>query len=68
MEDARQIDAAWREDFAAALRRPLPVRMEYAFIRTPQPVIDDAPYRVFETMQDYRRWCREALPSWLGLD
>jgi hypothetical protein len=31
-----------------------------------KPVLDDAPYRSFETMADYRRWCEDNLPSWLG--
>ncbi len=60
------IDPEWVRDFEAALRRPLRQRMDYAFIRTRKPVIDDEPYRVFETMEDYRRWCRESLPAWLG--
>jgi hypothetical protein len=45
---------------------PLEQRMRYAFIRTKKPVYDDAPYRSFETMEDYRRWCEETLPSWLA--
>jgi hypothetical protein len=40
--------------------------MDYSFIWIRQPVIHDRPYRTFETMADYRRWCREALPSYLG--
>ncbi|MBM4080370.1 MAG: hypothetical protein FJ278_11775 [Planctomycetes bacterium] len=56
----------WLEEFEAAARRPLAVRMRYAFIHTYKPVLDDAPYRSFDTMEDYRRWCEENLPSWLG--
>ena len=62
----RRIDPEWARDFEAALRRPLRDRFDLAFIRTPHPVIDDEPYRVFSTMEEYRRWCRSALPSWLG--
>jgi hypothetical protein len=40
--------------------------MKYAFIKTYRPVLDDAPYRSFDTMQDYRDWCEQNLPSWLG--
>ena len=54
------------DEFEAAARRPLATRWRYAFIRTYKPVLDDAPYRSFETMADYRRWCEENLPSWLG--
>jgi hypothetical protein len=57
---------AWEEEFAAAARRPLAVRLRYAFVRTYKPVLDDAPFRSFEQMADYRRWCETQLPSWLG--
>lgn len=40
--------------------------MRYAFIRTYKPVLDDEPYRSFDTMAEYRRWCELNLPSWLG--
>lgn len=60
------IPADWLADFEAAARRPLKTRMHYAFIRTYKPVLDDAPYRSFDTMEEYRRWCEENLPDWLG--
>jgi len=63
---AAEIPAEWLEEFEAAARRPLRTRMRYAFIRTYKPVLDDAPYRAFDTMADYRRWCEENLPDWLG--
>jgi len=53
-------------DFEAASRRPLRQRMRYAFIHTHKPVMDDAPFRAFDTTDDYRRWCEENLPDWLG--
>ena len=56
----------WLEEFEAAARRDLPTRFRYAFIRTYRPVLDDAAYRAFDTMADYRRWCEENLPDWLG--
>jgi len=56
----------WFEEFEAAARRPLPLRMRYAFIRTYKPVLDDASFRAFGTMADYRAWCEENLPEWLG--
>ncbi len=60
------IPPEWLQEFEAAARRPLETRMRYAFIRTYKPVLDDAPYRAFDTMEDYRRWCEEDLPEWLG--
>lgn len=56
----------WLEEFEAAARRPLAQRMKYAFIRTYKPVLDDAPFRAFETMIEYRAWCEANLPDWLG--
>lgn len=61
-----QIPAEWLAEFEAAERRPLATRFRYAFIKTYKPVMDDAPYRSFETTADYRKWCEENLPDWLG--
>jgi hypothetical protein len=60
------IPQEWLEEFEAARRRPLETRLRYAFVRTYKPVLDDASYRSFDTMEDYRRWCEENLPDWLG--
>ena len=43
----------------------LKTRWRYAFIKTYKPVIDDG-FPAFGTMEDYRRWCEENLPRWLG--
>jgi len=56
----------WIAEFEAAARRPLRQRMRYAFIRTYKPILDDAPFRAFDTMAEYRAWCETHLPSWLG--
>lgn len=58
--------AEWRREFEAAARRPLPLRMKYAFIKTYKPVMDDARFRAFDTMEQYRQWCEANLPKWLG--
>ncbi len=60
------IASDWLADFEAARRRPLEVRMRYAFIRTYKPVLDDASYRAFDTTAEYRDWCQQSLPGWLG--
>ena len=60
------IPADWLAEFEAAARRPLPLRFRYAFIRTYKPVLDDSRFRAFDTTADYRRWCEENLPDWLG--
>lgn len=60
------IQREWLEEFEAAARRPLKIRLDYSFIKTYKPVMDDASFRSFDTMEDYRRWCEEKLPRWLG--
>jgi hypothetical protein len=44
----------------------LKTRLRYAFVHTYKPVLDDARYRSFDTMAEYRAWCERELPSWLG--
>ena len=61
-----EIPDDWLAEFEAARRRPLAVRMRYAFVRTYKPVLDDEPYRSFESTQAYREWCEKHLPEWLG--
>jgi hypothetical protein len=56
----------WHAEFEAAAKRPLSVRLRYAFIHTYKPVLDDAKYRSFDTMEEYRKWCEANLPDWLG--
>jgi hypothetical protein len=60
------IPAEWLAEFEAASKRSLEDRFRYSFIRTYKPVLDDAEYRSFDTMEEYRRWCEENLPDWLG--
>ena len=64
--EAVTIPRDWQEEFEAAARRPLRERFRYAFIKTYKPVMDDAEFRAFDTTADYRRWCEENLPGWLG--
>ncbi len=56
----------WWDEFEAAARRSLETRLRYSFIRTYKPVLDDATYRAFDSMEGYRRWCEQSLPDWLG--
>jgi len=58
-------DQTWRE-FEAMAKRPVSQRIRYGFVYTYKPVLDDAPYRSFETMEEYRTWCEANLPAWLG--
>lgn len=63
---AEELEMQWVAEFEAAARRSLQQRMRYAFIKTYKPVLDDAPFRAFNTTAEYRRWCEENLPDWLG--
>jgi hypothetical protein len=64
--ESQSIPADLLADFEAAARRPLRQRMRYAFIHTYKPVLDDAPFRAFDTIADYRSRCEQNLPDWLG--
>lgn len=60
-------ERTWREvEFACAIRRSPRARIRRGWIKTYQPVLDDAPYRIFPSMRQYSRWCQARLPSWLG--
>ena len=63
---SKPIPSEWLAEFEAAAGRDLRTRFRYAFIRTYRPVLDDATYRSFESMDEYRRWCEKHLPDWLG--
>ena len=56
----------FRDQCRRQLRRPLKDRIKYGFCRVYKPVLDDAPYRVFATMAEYRAWCEANLPEYLG--
>jgi hypothetical protein len=58
--------AEWMAEFEAHAHRSVRTRFRYAFIRTYKPVLDDARYRSFDTTAQYRAWCEQHLPSWLG--
>ncbi len=52
--------------FEAKAKRGLKTRLRYALLRTYKLVPDYARNRSFDTMEEYRRWCNEKLPEWLG--
>jgi hypothetical protein len=66
MSTGSDIPREWLEEFDVAAARPLRERFRYAVIHTYKPVLDDAPFRAFDTMEQYRQWCEENLPDWLG--
>jgi len=66
IQDNDDIPKDWLEEFEAAGKRPLEMRWKYAFIKTYKPVLDDAKYRSWKSTAEYRQWCEENLPEWLG--
>ena len=55
-------------DFAAAQERPLDEHLRRSQLRTYKPVLDDRPWRAFKTNTEYREWCNNELPAWLGYE
>ncbi len=56
----------FKEQCRRQLEKSVAQRIKYGFFRQYKPVLDDAPYRVFETMAEYRKWADENLPRYLG--
>ncbi|HKC63421.1 MAG TPA: hypothetical protein VKB86_07280 [Pyrinomonadaceae bacterium] len=48
------------------LARSVEARMRYGFCYVYKPVLDDADWRSFSSTAEYRRWCRDNLPDYLG--
>jgi hypothetical protein len=62
----QEADEAFREQCRRGLARPLKDRIKYGFYRMHRPVLDDAPWRSFDSMAEYRDWCDKNLPEYLG--
>lgn len=59
-------EEAWREQCRRQLERDVATRIKYGFCHVYKPVLDDAPWRAFATMAQYRDWCEQNLPAYLG--
>ncbi len=59
-------EAQWADQCRRGIARPLRDRIRFGFVKTRRPVLDDAPFRVFDSMEEYRRWGHENLPEFLG--
>jgi hypothetical protein len=62
----QQTDELFREQCRRQMARPLELRIKYGFFRVYKPVLDDAPWRVFNSTAEYRAWCDATLPEYLG--
>ena len=61
-----QTEETFREQCRRQLSRPLALRVKYGFNRVYKPVLDDAPWRSFDSTAAYRAWCEANLPEYLG--
>ena len=52
--------------FKRQLKRSVKDRINFGFVYTYKPVLDDEKVRIFDTMADLRRWCNTKLPRYLG--
>jgi len=59
-QEARDLEQ-WPEQCRRNLKRDTMHHIRYGFVRTYKPVLDDAPSRVFETMEEYRQYPEENL-------
>jgi hypothetical protein len=56
----------FQEQCERSLQRSVEDRMRYGFCYVYKPVMDDAPWRSFNSTAAYRKWCSENLPKYLG--
>ena len=56
----------WRGQCRRQLDRDVTTRIKYGFCHVHKPVLDDAPFRAFATLAEYREWCEKNLPEYLG--
>ena len=56
----------FRLDFIDGLSRTVEDRISLGFVPLKNPVIDEMPYRIFETIEAYRKWSEDKLPRFLG--
>jgi len=62
----QQAEEAFRAQCRRQMDRPLALRIKYGFNRVHKPVLDDAPWRSFNSTAEYRAWCEANLPEYLG--
>lgn len=64
--NAEESDNEWKAQCRRQLERPTLDRIKYGFAWVHKPVLDDGASRAFDSMADYRQWCHENLPPYLG--
>lgn len=56
----------FKEECGRNIRRSVTDRIRYGFSHDYEPTLDKAPWRSFNSMEEYRQWCDENLPMYLG--
>ena len=64
--DEEQTAEEFRQQCRRQMERPLALRIRYGFYHLHRPVLDDAPWRSFNSLAEYRAWCEASLPEYLG--
>ena len=59
-------EESFRFSIADALSRPVDERISLGLFPMRLPVMAEKPYRIFEKMEDYRKWMETELPRYLG--
>ena len=62
-------DEGWqqfRDQCRRQMQRSMDQRIKYGFCRMYKPVLDDEPWRAFNTLAEYRAWSAANLPEYLG--
>lgn len=62
----QEADELFREQCRRQMARPIEARIKYGFNKVYKPVLDDAPWRSFNSLAEYREWCEKNLPEYLG--
>ncbi|MFH1563640.1 MAG: hypothetical protein ABIF11_09565 [Nitrospirota bacterium] len=53
-------------NYADGLSHTVEEHIESGFFIMKIPVLDDIPYRIFDSMTKYQKWANKNLPKWLG--
>ena len=56
----------FRRQCVRQLARPLSARIRYGFFRNPNPVRDSNQNLAFDSMSEYRKFCKDSYPEFFG--
>ena len=56
----------WEFDCYDSLSRKIEERILLGFVLMKLPYFDEKPYRIFNTMKEYKEWLNKEIPRYLG--